>query len=356
MYVVLFHAVGHTPSSAGLALLHKGVGIEAKGLAASTKSAYSMHVVYFLRFLLAFGWVPLLGCFTNPSEGVLYSYVVFLSATCSHDTIRNYIKGVKYFLVGKGYCIDWSHYVRVQRLMKGIKRMSGVGQHAKSPITLNHLLLFAHILPAGSFYQCLLICMVIGVLAMLRRSNLVPGCATLWGQAYHLCRKDITVDTDRYALKVQVSVSKTLTDSHKVHCVWIAGMRGYRLDPVQLYVNYVAAHPAPADAPAFLFDRNGSLEPLSFELLTAGLKRLAALAGMDAARYASHSLRKGGARAALAAGLNDYYTMFQGDWASNCFQRYYSMSVADKINITRRMLHHFCQNCVGSRCSRLVQL
>jgi hypothetical protein len=45
MYVVLFHAVGHTPSSAGLALLHKGVGIEAKGLAASTKSAYSMHVV-----------------------------------------------------------------------------------------------------------------------------------------------------------------------------------------------------------------------------------------------------------------------------------------------------------------------
>eukprot|EP00877_Chromochloris_zofingiensis_P003135 jgi/Chrzof1/12822/Cz07g08220.t1 len=144
--------MGHTPSSAGLALLHKGVGIEAKGLAASTKSAYSMHVVYFLRFLLAFGWVPLLGCFTNPSEGVLYSYVVFLSATCSHDTIRNYIKGVKYFLVGKGYCIDWSHYVRVQRLMKGIKRMSGVGQRAKSPITLHHLLLFTHILPAGSFY------------------------------------------------------------------------------------------------------------------------------------------------------------------------------------------------------------
>eukprot|EP00877_Chromochloris_zofingiensis_P002807 jgi/Chrzof1/12527/Cz06g37130.t1 len=105
-------------------------------------------------------------------------------------------------------------------------------------------------------------------------------------------------------------------------------MRGCKLDPVQLYVNYIAAHPAPADAPAFLFDRNGSLEPLSFELLTAGIKKSAALAGMDAARYASHSLRKGGARAALAAGLNEHYTMFQGDWASNCFQRCYSMSPA----------------------------
>eukprot|EP00877_Chromochloris_zofingiensis_P005340 jgi/Chrzof1/14807/Cz09g17030.t1 len=109
-------------------------------------------------------------------------------------------------------------------------------------------------------------------------------------------------------------------------------MHGYKLDPVRLWVEYIAAHPAPANAPAFMFDRNGSLEPLNFDLLSAGIKRLAALGGLDASRYASHSLRKGGARAALAAGLNDFCTMFQGDWASTCFQRYYSMSVADKCN------------------------
>jgi hypothetical protein len=54
--------------------------------------------------------------------------------------------------------------------------------------------------------------------------------------------------------------------------------------------------------------------------------------------YASHSLRRGGASGALASGLAPYFTKFQGDWKSDCYERYYTVSRADMVAITATML------------------
>lgn len=95
----------------------------------------------------------------------------------------------------------------------------------------------------------------------------------------------VVVDRDRYALCLTVRFSKTLKYQQKVHEVWITGDRSPTalLDPVRLWQGYVAAVPAEPSDPAFCFHaEDGSLQPLDFTLLAAGIKSLIAAIGTPA--------------------------------------------------------------------------
>jgi hypothetical protein len=71
---------------------------------------------------------------------------------------------------------------------------------------------------------------------------------------------------------------------------------------------------------------DGELAPLTFDGLASGIKELVQAVGLNPAQYASHSLRQGGASAALKPGLTPFFTMYQGDrQSSDCYLRYYSI-------------------------------
>lgn len=142
-----------------------------------------------------------------------------------------------------------------------------------------------------------------------------------------------------YALRLTLRETKTLQFREREHVIFVTGSKGAPLDPVRLYQDYVAAHPAAPTDPFFMFrGADGVLQPLTFDGLASGVKELVALLGLDPSQYASHSLRRGGASGALASGLAPFFTRFQGDWKSECYLRYYTLGLRDMLRISAAML------------------
>lgn len=313
--------------------------LEAQCLAPSTAGRYHTSALYYVRWLLASG-LPLQPCWHYPTEGLLQAYVAFLATTCSAETIKNHLSGLRFYL--SYYTrVDWTGYLRLQRQLKGIQRSKGSMQQQKRPITMQLLLLWVLRLQGewSSRVQCLVLACVFGVFGMLRRSNLVPGSTSLFVGRKHLRRSDVELVRDLYALRLTIRETKTLQCRERTHVIYIAGSRGAPLDPVRLWQQYIASHPAAADAPMFsFFDRAGQLVPLTFGGLATGIKELVGLVGLDPKQYAAHSLRRGGASGALESGMAPFFTKFQGDWRSECYLRYYTVTKSDMVAITGTML------------------
>lgn len=333
------------------ALRHFGLRaavLEGQCLAPSTASRYHDAALHYVRWLLLVG-LPLHPCWLHPTEGILQAYSAFLAATCSADSVNNQLAGLQFYLGTYGPVSDWAGFVRLRRQLKGIQRSTGGRQQQKRPVTMQLLLLWVLHFRAswGSRVQCLVLACVFGVFGMLRPSNLVPGSSSLFESRKHLRRSDVELVPERYALRLTITVTKTLQFKERKHVVYVVGCRGAPLDPVALYQNYIAAHPDAADAPMFSYYQDqGRLVPLTFSSLTGRIKELAGAVGLDAQQYASHSLRRGGASGALQSGLAPFFTKFQGDWKSDCYMRYYTVSQADMVAITYTMLsklHGFMQ-------------
>jgi hypothetical protein len=237
--------------------------------------------------------------------------------------------------------LAWHEFTHLRRQLAGLRRLKGEGAHRKLPIRPPLLLRFARRLPPGSRWLAVFTCCVVGVFGMLRRSNLLPGSLSLFGQEKHLTRADITIDPATYALHARVRFSKVLQFQDRVHVVVIAGAPrpGAPLDPVALWRGYCAAVPAPPDAPAFCyFGADGRLCPLTFSLLAEGIKALVAAAGLDPAEFSTHSLRRGGATWAFQQNVHTLLIKATGDWRSDAYQAYLTLGAPEKLQCTPAML------------------
>lgn len=203
-------------------LLQEGAELAAIPLAPATWEQYSLHFFSWLRFLLVFGLLAHLPC---PPEGVLCAYAAFMARTCAAPMVRQYLKGLKYNYGAMGIELPWSSFRRLECLLMGLRRLRGEGTHRKLPITPPLLLEFTARMPPGSAWHALFTCCMIGVFGMLRRSNLVPGAVSLFGQAKHITRADIEFVRARYALRVRVRFSKTRS------ACWRSGSRATPAPP-----------------------------------------------------------------------------------------------------------------------------
>jgi hypothetical protein len=280
----------------------------------------------------------------------MYAYISFLARSCKHSTIKVYISGLKHFLRQFG-SVPWGTFFRMHRLLQGIKREKGAAVNRKTPITPALLLLFQRHQPAAASSQqmCVQAAMQLGVFAMLRRSNLVAPDAHSLDDLKYLRRQDIEYDARLHALKITVRASKTNQFGARTHTVWVQGIRGFELDPVQTWLQYAALHPADPSEPAFSYwsgpgFSEGSLKPLVFHQLADGIKAAAARAGMNPALFATHSLRRGGATSAMSSGIHPHFTMFQGDWKSDAYMAYFELSMVDKLYISQAILRHLAKS------------
>ncbi|KAK3270341.1 hypothetical protein CYMTET_21262 [Cymbomonas tetramitiformis] len=91
----------------------------------------------------------------------------------------------------------------------------------------------------------------------------------------------------------------------------------------------------PGDSALFVMEkvtgRRASTVPMTHDALVAGVKSLAERVGLNPASYAGHSLRRGGATAAMRLHVNSSYIKMQGDWKSDCFERYCELDTEQKL-------------------------
>jgi integrase len=184
----------------------------------------------------------------------------------------------------------------VKLTLAGIRRTLGTAQQGKAPIlTADVAAMLAH-LPdrlIGVRDRALLL---IGFAGAFRRSELVA-----------LDTGDIEFREDG----VKVTIRKSKTDQEGAGQV-IGIARGSKLCPVRAIEEWTAAAGITGGAIFRHVDRHGRLlERMSPEAVALVVKRYAAVAGLDPAKYAGHSLRAGLVTQAAINGVQELAIMKQ---------------------------------------------
>ena len=129
-------------------------------------------------------------------------------------------------------------------------------------------------------------------------------------------------DTDS-ATAVSIALRGSKTDQARTGCVRSLKATGGPIDPVaavrDLLGLYSTLELASPQTPLFCLD---SGRPVSSLEITAELRAAAVALGLEPSRYATHSLRRGGATALVAAGVESEVVRRWGRWLSDTWRRY----------------------------------
>lgn len=315
--------------------------------APSTNKKVRQAVHYFVRFCCLFGWQDKV---LAGDELTFMRYVAWLSQTCKHDTISNYLHGVRAWYQQLGLGHPFQDMPRLALLRRGIRRRTGGSVRKKRPITPAMLLRWAGMLQqhaADPPRVAVFACMLVAFFGFFRKSTVAVATASLSDPGNHLRRQDVTIDRQAHCLVIRVPKSKTNQFGERRDLVCVAGVRGSPIDPVWWYERMLQLSPAPPTAAAFGFTDGGNYRPVTHTLLVGTTKAYARCIGLDPREVAGHSFRRGGATFAFHVGVPDLLIKMQGIWASAAYQGYIELPLPARLEATRRMQRAIAAGVLG---------
>eukprot|EP00854_Cymbomonas_tetramitiformis_P003768 gene3768-biopygen3706 len=265
-------------------------------------------------------------------------FITFSSWFVQPDTIKNYLAGVRQQHLQRGH--EWVPVAArhaVAATLQLVKRCWGRPPKPVMPLTLADLakmalLISMHDLGQESLWAAILM----GFFGLFRKDNLTTGKAGAWNTRGALVRDDILFLDDVSMVWVRVRHSKTIQCGERQNRVPLQAVPGSLLCPVRALMRLMEGTAGrPVDSALFVMEkttgRRASVVPMTHDALVAGIKALAERVGLNPASYARHSLRRGGATAAMRLDVNSLYIKMQGDWKSDCFERYCELDTEQKL-------------------------
>ena len=316
--------------------------------AASTTLKVRQAVHYFVRFCCLYGWEDKI---LAGDELTFMRYTAWLSQTCKHDTISNYLHGLRVWYQQLGLGHPFQDMPLLAMLRRGVRRRTGGSVRKKRPVTPAMLLRWAAMLQpftADPPRVAVFACMLTAFFGFFREASVAVATASLSDPGCHLRRQDVTVDQTSYSLVIRVPKSKTNQFGERRDLVCVAGIRGSPIDPVWWYEQMVRLSPAPPAAAAFGYSRaGGSYSPVTHTLLVATTKAYAKCIGMNPSEVAGHSFRRGGATFAFHVGVPDMLIKLQGIWASAAYQGYIDLPLPARLAATQQMQRAIAAGVLG---------
>jgi hypothetical protein len=109
-------------------------------VAASTKQTYSAGEKRFISFVNLYR--PQGEHLLPASEETLIKFSAYLAKSIKHSSIKIYLAEVRHFHIRNGFSLDCQKMLRLQLVLRGIKRSQGDKVRVRLPITIHHLKLF----------------------------------------------------------------------------------------------------------------------------------------------------------------------------------------------------------------------
>ncbi|KAK3257901.1 hypothetical protein CYMTET_33022, partial [Cymbomonas tetramitiformis] len=296
--------------------------------AESTQRSYDTGVKAFLTFCVRFACLGTLEPLLPASDATLARFIAFSAWFVQPGTIKSYLAGVRSLHLQQG--VEWTpvaHRFWVAAALQGVRRRWDRPAKPVMPITLRDLARMAEFADMESITGLALwAAILVGFYRLFRKDNLTVGKSQAWNARGALVREDVLFAEAGDVVWIRVRHSKTIQCGERYHWVPLVAVPGSRLCPVEaLRRLMLATEGLPEEAPLFQVEgrgKRGALVPMAHAALVAGLKSLAVQVGLDPARYAGHSLRRGGATAAMRLNVEKLYIKLQGDWKSDCWERY----------------------------------
>ena len=288
-------------------------------LSQNTKKSYSSGMRQFYSFCSQTGLAP-----TFPiNEDILINFSVCMARSVQHSTIKNYLLAIKYYHSSHGYELNLSAFLRLQLILRGIKRSQGDNSNTRRPITLHILNLFYHLLNIKytSNKDSLMVgaAMTLAFFGFLRIGELT--CNSHFNPERCLAFSDLVFmpeeSSPKYML-VRLKVSKT--DPFRKGQSIVIGKANSHLCPLTAMLAYLESRPPfPTTGPLFTF-QSGSF--LTQGRLTNETRLLLSKGGLNSGEFAGHSFPIGAATTAASANLPPWLIKVLGQWSSDCFEWY----------------------------------
>lgn len=228
----------------------------------------------------------------------------------SPSSIKNYLSGAKSWVYEHNGDISSFLSSEAGQMVKSISK------HSKHVVSRAAPLFPSHLNTICSFCDYHLMvplavkpCILLGHAMFLRSSNLVSQSMEDWGGPHTLKVNDVLAFPD----KLVVRISSTKTRVTPV-VITVPSNSLPHVCPVRSWKFYVNVVSPPFLGPAFIVQHG---KPLTANLVTSCMRQALMFdTTIDVNKVSMHSLRRGAAQTAAAAGLSNEQIMSAGLWAS----------------------------------------
>ena len=173
-------------------------------------------------------------------------YCTFLARSCSGDTIKTYMQGIRQLYLEHSLPNPLEANFAVKCIIKARQRSQPGGSHRKLPITVDMLKVIIAASDVYSSFDTACICAaIVAFFAFLRKANISVKPHDVW-DAHSLSRADIVLN--QQALWITLRLTKTRGHSRVEPLrIPIPYIRGSPLDPPAWWIHHQRLSPAPAD-------------------------------------------------------------------------------------------------------------
>ena len=223
----------------------------------------------------------------------------------------------------------------VELMKHASRRLLGDNPNRKSPITINMLIGICHLFDLSRpFNASIWALLLVAFFSLLRKSNLLPA-------KYQEVRNINSPQLRRCHIHfntpgVILSVHKTKTiqfQQQRVLTIPLPKIHSSILCPARALGNYLQMVPAPGNFPVYLIkDRHSFSQHLLSSHFPRVVKTLVSMLNLDNKLYSPHSFRRGGLTFAFQAGAHPLVIKCLGDWSSDAYLIYLTLSNKDKVS------------------------
>ena len=203
-------------------------------------------------------------------EQLLSEFVVFLAKSIKYPSIKTYLAAVRHYRIRHGFTVHMHKMLRLQLVLRGIKR-----SQVRLPITIHHLKLFQLLLaiPSTTNFDSVMIwaAMTLAFFGFLRLGELT--CNTKFNKDIHLTQDSISFPPcfgtqGPQFMTIHIKVSKT--DPFRLGHTITVGPTNCTVCPMWALTKYISIRP-PTTGPLFI---HVSGKPLTKQALTAETSKL----------------------------------------------------------------------------------
>ncbi|KAF7368055.1 Integrase/recombinase xerD [Mycena sanguinolenta] len=309
------------------------------GLASNTRRTYSTGQRSFINFCKLHSLYNTDGAILPATQPAIMSWIASLGGRVQPKTIKAYLSAVRSLHVDADLPFTICESPVVQRLIRGIKRFHGEKDRKPvQPITRPILLTILAQLQPGTIpgHTTLYAAYCLGYAGLLRSGEITTGSGSGKDASLNLTRDAIQFFPDfNSCTHIELTLPGSKTDPfRKGITITIAAAPGQPSCPVSAIKHLFTELPRAGNAPLF---EGVDGKPLHYKAFVAGIRDSLTAAGIDPSGFAGHSLRRGAATEAAAAGFNDYEIQLLGRWRSDAYKLYIENPISRILQLSRQL-------------------